>query len=73
MKTCTLNEFLQALSPWLSGDYIRKGYTDENGDVVLMFTDGVNNVYRIDDCTQAQLSEIIEKIRKKGIPFETRD
>jgi len=70
MNTCSLTQFLEALEPWLSTDYIRKGHIDENGDVVLMFTDGVKNVYRITDCDQAQLDNIIDKIRSKGIAFE---
>jgi hypothetical protein len=70
MNTCSLTQFLESLEPWLSTDYIRKGRLDENGDVVLMFNDGVRNVYRITDCDQAQLNNIIEKIRSKGIAFE---
>lgn len=70
MNTCSLTQFLESLEPWLSSDYIRKGRLDENGDVVLMFNDGVRNVYRITDCDQAQLDNIIEKIRNKGIAFE---
>ena len=70
MKTCNLSGFMQSLEPWLSDDYIRKGYVDDNGDVVLRFTDGVKNVYRIEDCDASQLAAIVEKIRNKGIPFE---
>ncbi|MBS0014563.1 MAG: hypothetical protein KFF46_11375 [Desulfobacterales bacterium] len=70
MNTCSLTQFLESLDPWLSSDYIRKGHIDENGDVVLMFNDGVRNVYRITDCDKAQLDNIIEKIRSKGIAFE---
>lgn len=70
MNTCSLTQFVESLEPWLSDDYIRKGRIDENGDVSLLFTDGVSNVYRITDCTRAQLDGIIEKIRSKGIPFE---
>ncbi|MFP4158151.1 MAG: hypothetical protein ACLFQ9_03640 [Desulfobacterales bacterium] len=70
MRTCSLSQFLESLEPWLSADYIRKGRINQDGDVVLMFNDGVNNVYRITDCTEPQLREIIEKIRKKNIPFE---
>lgn len=70
MKTCSLSQFLESLEPWLSTEYIRKGRLNEHGDVVLMFNDGVNNVYRITDCTESQLRGIIEKIRGKGIYFE---
>jgi hypothetical protein len=70
MNTCSLTQFIKSLEPWLSDDYIRKGRIDENGDVSLQFIDGVKNVYRITDCTRAQLDDIIEKIRAKGIEFE---
>ncbi|MFW6081619.1 MAG: hypothetical protein ACOC7W_06870 [Desulfosalsimonas sp.] len=73
MKTCSLSQFLESLEPWLSTEYIRKGRINKDGDVVLMFNDGVNNVYRITDCTESQLRGIIAKIRKKNIPFETSE
>ncbi|MBS3755485.1 MAG: hypothetical protein KGY56_07280 [Desulfobacterales bacterium] len=70
MKTCSMTQFLEAVEPWLSAEYIRKGYVNENGDLVLMFNDGVNNVYRITDCTRDQLNSVIEKIRNYGIAFD---
>ena len=70
MNTCTMNQFLESLEPWLSDNYIRKGRIDENGDLVLDFIDGVRNVYRITDCNRSQLDRIIEKIRSNGIAFE---
>jgi hypothetical protein len=72
METCTLNDFIETLDPWLSDSYIQRGYLNEYGDIVLLFTDGVENVYRIDDCNEGQMSDIIEKIRKSGITFERK-
>jgi len=39
-KTCTLNEFLLAVKPWISEEYIRKAYLDDNGNLVLDFRMG---------------------------------
>lgn len=70
MKVCSLKEFMQGLKPWLSDNYIRRARLDEKGDFVLDFTDGVRNVYRIDDCTREQTREIIGKLKESGIPVE---
>jgi len=70
MKTCNLSDFMKALTPWLDDDYIRKAYVDDNGHFVLLFTDGVKNVYHIEDCEKSQLKEILEDLKKKGIPVE---
>lgn len=67
MKTCNLNDFVQELTPWLSGDYIREVYLDEKGHVVVMFLDGVRNGYHIDDCTQAQVKEALRDLKDKGL------
>ncbi len=70
MKTCNLSDFMKALSPWLDDDYIRKACLDENGHFVLMFTDGVKNVYHIEDCEKSQLNEILEDLKTKGVSVE---
>jgi predicted glycosyltransferase len=70
MKTCNLSDFMKSLTPWLDDDYIRKACLDENGHFVLMFTDGVKNVYHIEDCEKAQLKAILEDLKKKGVPVE---
>jgi len=67
VKTCNLNDFVQELTPWLSGDYIREVYLDEKGHVVVMFLDGVRNGYHIDDCTQAQVKEALRDLKDKGL------
>jgi len=67
MKTCTLNEFLLAVKPWISDEYIQKAYLDDNGNLVLHFRDGVKNVYQIDDCTSGQIKNILRDFKKAGI------
>jgi hypothetical protein len=62
---------MNALTPWLDDDYIRKAYLDDNGHFVLLFTDGVKNVYHITDCEKSQLNDILEDLKKKGIPVES--
>lgn len=67
MKTCSLNHFLEAVKPWMASDYIRSARLDADGRFVLNFTDGVKNVYRIDDCNRAQLEAVLQDLKKKGI------
>lgn len=55
MKTCSLSDFMKALTPWLDDDYIRKAYVDDNGHFVLLFTDGVKNVFHIENCDNSRL------------------
>jgi predicted glycosyltransferase len=62
---------MNALTPWLDDDYIRKAYLDDNGYFVLLFTDGVKNIYHITDCEKSQLNDILEDLKKKGIPVES--
>jgi len=68
MITCSLNNFMEAVKPWLNGEYIRQAYLDEQGRFVLYFQDGVKNVYEIDDCTAAQAEEILANFKQRGIP-----
>ena len=70
MKTCKLSDFMKALNPWLDDDYIRKAYVDENGHFVLLFMDGVKNVYNIEDCEKSQLKTILEDLQNKGVSVE---
>jgi len=67
MKTCSLDDFIQELTPWLSRDYVREVYLDENGDVVVMFLDGIRNGYHIDDCTKAEVKEALGDLKEKGL------
>jgi hypothetical protein len=70
METCNLSDFMKAIEPWLSSDYLHKAYKDEKGQVILLFKDGVRNVYRIDDCNAAQLDAVFQDLKKKGITIE---
>ena len=70
MKTCHLSDFMKSLSPWLDDDYLHKAYLDENGHFVLLFKDGVKDVYHIEDCEKSQLNEILEDLKKKGVSIE---
>ena len=67
MKTCTLDSFIEELTPWLSRDYVREVYLDERGDVVVMFLDGIRNGYRIDDCTPAEVKAALSDLKEKGL------
>jgi hypothetical protein len=70
MKTCTFVDFIKMIEPWLDRDYIRKGYLDKNGKFRIFFTDGGEKNYRIDDCTEARLKEVLEMMLAQGIPVE---
>jgi hypothetical protein len=70
MKTCNLSDFMKSLTPWLDDEYIRKAYVDDNGNFVLLFMDGVKNVYHIEDCEKSQLEKILEDLKKKGVAIE---
>jgi len=70
MKACTFVDFIKMLEPWLDRDYIRKGYLDTKGTFRIFFTDGGAKAYRIDDCTEARLAEVLEMMMAQGIPVE---
>jgi hypothetical protein len=70
MNKCTLSDFMQTLSPWLSNDYLRKVCLDDKGHILLLFRDGVQDVYHIEDCTEAQLEDMLEDLKGKGIQVE---
>ncbi len=61
---------MHALDPWLFKDYIGKVCVDAHDQLTLIFRDGGSNTYRINDCTESQLNDILEKLRKRGIPIE---
>jgi hypothetical protein len=61
---------MRALTPWLDDEYIVKAYLDDRGHFVLLFTDGVKNVYSIEDCEVAQLKSILEDLKGKGVTVD---
>ena len=67
MKSCSINEFMKELAPWLDRDYVREARLNEDGHVVLRFQDGVSDVFRIDDCTKEQIDEIFRDLKDRGI------
>lgn len=68
MNTCSFKDFMQSLKPRLNDDYIHKAHFDDKGNFILMFADGGQKVYRVDDCTSAQLKDAIEMMKKNGVP-----
>ena len=71
MKACSLNDFMNELSPWLDKDYIRSASMLEDGRLVVKFIDGTKNVYTIDDCSQEQIVAVLADLEKKGIKIVT--
>ncbi|MBW2428276.1 MAG: hypothetical protein JRF56_04905 [Deltaproteobacteria bacterium] len=68
MNTCTFIDFMQALKPWLNDDYIRQARFDDKGNFTLMLVDGGQKVYHVDDCTAAQLKDVVALMKKNGVP-----
>jgi hypothetical protein len=72
METCRFIDFIEVLKPWLNRDYVRKGHLDGRGNFTLFFADGGEKAYRVDDCSQSRVTEVIEMLRERGIPVELR-
>lgn len=70
MKSCSLNDFMAEIDPWLDRDHIRAAELDVQGRLVLHFVDGMKNVYVIDDCNAAQVAKVMADLRKKGIKVD---
>ena len=71
MSTCTFIDFMQALKPWLNGEYLQQARFDDEGNFTLLFVDGGKKVYQVDDCTAAQLKEVVELMKKNGVSVLT--
>jgi hypothetical protein len=67
MNTCIFIDFMQALKPWLNEDYIQQARFDDKGNFTLMFVDGGQKVYHVDDCTAAKLKDVVELMKKNGV------
>jgi cation transport ATPase len=67
MKTCSLNDFMNELKPWLDKEHIRAAELQEDGRLVVYFLDGMKNVYTIDDCNRDQIVAALAELKKKGI------
>jgi len=68
MKTCSLNDFMTEINPWLDTDHIKEARVDAKGHLILYFRDNMKNVYHIDDCNEAQIKKVLNDLKKKGIP-----
>ena len=68
METCSLNDFLEELNPWLDKDYIKEVHVDNKGHFILQFRDGTKNVYVINDCNKEQVEKVLKTLKSKGIP-----
>lgn len=66
-KSCSLQDFMEELNPWLDRDHIRKVQIDGDGRLVLFFFDGMRHVYDITDCNRAQVDEVLASLQAKGI------
>ena len=67
MKTCSLNDFMAELKPWLDRDHVRRAELDDKGHFVVHFMDGMKNVYHIDDCNEAQVKAVLKDMKARGI------
>ena len=47
METCSLNDFLEELNPWLDKDYIKEVHVDDKGHSILYFRDGMKNAHGV--------------------------
>ena len=70
MKTCSLNDFMAELKPWLGKDYIRKAHVNDEGHFVLEFIDGMKNIYHIDDCNKNQVKKVLKDLAREGVATE---
>lgn len=69
-KSCSLNDFMEELTPWLDRDHVKNAHIDEDGHLVLFFLDGMRHVYDITDCNKLQVKEVLQDLQKKGIVVE---
>jgi len=70
MRTCSLQDFMAELEPWLDSDHIRSAELDQHDHLILHFLDGMKNVYEISDCNRQQIGEVLSKLRQRGIPVQ---
>jgi hypothetical protein len=58
---------MQTLTPWLNDDYIHTARFDDKGNFTLMFVDGGQKVYQVDDCTEDQIKDAVVLLKKNGV------
>ncbi|MDH5299431.1 MAG: hypothetical protein OEV91_10470 [Desulfobulbaceae bacterium] len=69
-KSCSLNDFMQELTPWLDTDHIKSARLDGYGHLVLLFRDNMQHVYDITDCNRGQVEAVLADLKAKGIVVE---
>jgi hypothetical protein len=67
MKTCSLDDFMAEMQPWLDTDHLRNAHLNEHGHFVLQFQDGMQKVYDIDDCNLEHVRKILKDLAARGI------
>ena len=67
MNSCSLNEFMLSLKPWLNKDYVRSAFLDQKGCLRLCFVDGGSQSYRIENCSRNELQDVIGMLEDHGI------
>lgn len=70
MNECSLDHFTESLEPWLTSNYIRSVFLDSNDNVVFSFIDGVSDVYKMTDCSRAQVEHVCRDLQAKGIAVQ---
>lgn len=68
MKSCSLDNFMESLKPWLDSKYIRSINLDKDGKITFFFVDGVSDTYEITDCEMSHIKKICKDISDQGIP-----
>ena len=70
MQACKFVDFMKVFEPWVNDDYIRKAGLDKNGYFKLQLTDGGVKSYRVDDCSETQIKDVIKMLQSRDIPVE---
>ena len=70
MESCSINDFLEEINPWLNAQYIKKASTDKAGHFILHFLDGTKNIYAVDDCNERQILNVLKDLKIMGIRTE---
>jgi hypothetical protein len=58
---------MEALKPWLNSEYLRGAHVDDSVRCTLLFVDGGQKVFQIDDCTAGQLKELAVFLKDNGV------
>lgn len=70
MESCTFIDFISVLKPWLNDDYVRKAGLDEKGNFRLQLTDGGVKNFKVSECNENRIKEVIAMLQGNGIPVE---